>query len=55
MVGFEDFRPKTLAQNLTPAGAILFQFQKLQNLVHDLQFFLEARILRNRIKMKPQE
>ena len=39
MAGFEDSRPKTQASNLAPVGAILFQFQKLQNLVHDPQFF----------------
>ena len=39
MVGFEYFCPKTQARNLAPAGAILFQFQKFQNLVHDPQCF----------------
>ena len=39
MVGFEDSCPKTQAWNSAPAGAILFQFQKTQNLVHDSQFF----------------
>ena len=39
MASFEDSRPKTQARNLVPAGAILFQFQKFQNLVHDPQFF----------------
>ena len=34
MAGFEDSRPKTKAPNLASAGAILFQFQKFQNLVH---------------------
>ena len=27
MAGFEDYRPKTKAQNFAPLGAILFQFQ----------------------------
>ena len=35
MAGFEDFRPKTQAWNLAPAGSILFQFQKFKNLAHD--------------------
>ena len=39
MAGFENSRPKTQDSNLAPAGAILFQFQTFQNLVHDLQFF----------------
>ena len=39
MAGFEDFRPKTQAWNLAHADAILFQFQKFQNLVHDPQCF----------------
>ena len=39
MAGFEDFRPKTQAWNLAPAGSILFQFQKSKNLAHDPQFF----------------
>ena len=39
MAGFEDFRPKTQAWNLAPAGSILFQFQKFKNLAHDQQFF----------------
>ena len=39
MVGFENSCPKTQARNLAPAGAILFQFLKFQNLVHDPQCF----------------
>ena len=39
MASFEDSSPKTQASNLAPAGAILFQFQKFQNLVHDPPFF----------------
>ena len=39
MAGFENSRPKTQARNLAFVGAILFQFQKFQNLVHDPQFF----------------
>ena len=39
MAGFEDSRPKTQALNLAPVGAILFQSQKLQHLVHDPQCF----------------
>ena len=39
MVSLEDSCPKTQAWNLAPEGAILFQFQKIQNLVHDSQFF----------------
>ena len=39
MAGFEDSRPKTQASNLSPVGAILFQFQKFQHLVHDPQRF----------------
>ena len=39
MVSFEDSCPKTQAWNLAPAGAILFQFEMIQNLVHDSQFF----------------
>ena len=39
MAGFEDSCPKTQAWNLAPVGAILFQFQKFQNLVHDPKFF----------------
>ena len=39
MAGFEDSCPKPQDQNLPHAGAIFFQFQTFQNLVHDLQFF----------------
>ena len=39
MASFEDSRPKTQAQNFAHEGAILFQFQKLQNLIHDPHFF----------------
>ena len=39
MAGLEYSCPKTQSRNLVPAGAILFQFQKFQNLVHDPQFF----------------
>ena len=39
MADYEDSRPKSQAQNFAPAGAILFQFQKLQNFIHDPQFF----------------
>ena len=39
MVGFENSCPKTQAQNLAPAGSILFQFQKFKNLAQDPQFF----------------
>ena len=39
MAGFEDFCPKIQAKNLSPAGSILFQFQKFKNLAHDPQFF----------------
>ena len=39
MASFGDSCPKTQAQNLAPVSAILFQFQKFQNLVHDPQFF----------------
>ena len=38
MAGFEDSRSKTLGRNLTPAGAILFQFQRFKNRFHDPQF-----------------
>ena len=38
MAGFEDSFPKTQALILAPPGAILIQFQKFQNLVHDPQF-----------------
>ena len=39
MFGFEDSCPKTQVSNLAPAGAVLLQFQKFQNLVLDPQFF----------------
>ena len=39
MISFENSCPKTQAYNLAPAGAILFQFKKIENLVHDSQFF----------------
>ena len=35
MASFEDYRPKTKAQNFAPVGAILFRFQNFQNFVND--------------------
>ena len=39
MAGFEDSHPKTEARNLALEVAILFQFQRFHNLVHDPQPF----------------
>ena len=39
MASFEDPRPKTKAQNSALVGAILFQFQKFQNMEHNPQIF----------------
>ena len=57
MASFEDFCPKTQAWNVVPAGAILFQFQKFQNLAHDPRFFcaLEAEIFRKGMKIMQKE
>ena len=39
MAGFEASCPKTQAWILAHVVAILFQFQKFQNMVHDPQFY----------------
>ena len=39
MAGFEDSSPKIQGRNFAPAGEIVFQSQKFQNLIYDLQFF----------------